>query len=79
MEDSVALSRKPDARASIVKILSEQRFVCGDVAVRINSPRTDIAMEDLKALFHGPVLPNTLVVPKVNEPADLEWVRPHPG
>ena len=73
-EDAVALSRKDDARKTIVKILQENRFACGDVAVRINSPRTELAMDDLKAIFEAPVLPNTLVVPKVNDAADLEWV-----
>ena len=73
-EDSVALSKKEEARKTISKILSTNQFQSRDVAVRINPPRTDLAAADLTALFSFPKLPNTLVVPKVNEPADLEWV-----
>lgn len=73
-EDSVALSKKEEARKTISKILSTNQFQSRDVAVRINPPRTDLAAADLTSLFSFPKLPDTLVVPKVNEPADLEWV-----
>eukprot|EP00048_Salpingoeca_helianthica_P016557 m.232963 g.232963 ORF g.232963 m.232963 type:complete len:373 (+) comp18929_c0_seq1:930-2048(+) len=73
-EDAVAMSRKDDARKTIVKILNEVKFKSPDVAVRINGPRTAHAEADLDALFSSHVLPTTLVVPKVNEPADLDWL-----
>ena len=78
-EDSVATSLKSEARTTIAKILQTTKFASADVAVRINPPRTDVAEEDLKTLFGAAILPQTLVVPKVNEPADLEWVRIEEG
>ncbi len=74
-EDGVAASRKADARAGIVAALATVDFGGSERAVRINALMTDAARDDLAALFEGPVLPDCLVVPKVDTPQQLDWVR----
>jgi hypothetical protein len=73
-EDGVAANRKADARAGIVTALETVDFGGSERAVRINALMTDAAREDLAALFAGAVLPDCLVVPKVDTPEQLDWV-----
>lgn len=73
-EDAVAINRKQEARESIVELLQRLSFGRSDVAVRINSPDSGLAYDDLFALLSGPVTPDTIVVPKVDSAAQLEWV-----
>lgn len=45
-----------------------------EIAVRINAVDTDLALDDLKAILTAPVLPSTLVVPKIETKQQIEWV-----
>eukprot|EP00042_Codosiga_hollandica_P033372 m.222046 g.222046 ORF g.222046 m.222046 type:complete len:371 (-) comp54171_c1_seq1:860-1972(-) len=73
-EDAVAAERKEDARQGIVNILQTINFGQSEVAVRINSAQTEAASLDLKAIFSSKKLPDAIVVPKVNDTTDLEWL-----
>ena len=55
--------------------LNSITFGSKEVAVRINSVASgDLATEDIQAFLHGPVIPTTLLVPKVEYAYHLEWV-----
>ena len=73
-EDAVAANRKDDARHGIVKILQEMDFGKSEVAVRINLPESEAALKDIETIFTSTRLPDTIVVPKVDTLANLEWV-----
>eukprot|EP01147_Barroeca_monosierra_P000829 gene829-4109_t len=74
LEDAVAMNRKEGARKSLIHVLQSIDFGQSDVAVRINSVSSGLASDDLRAIFESNVLPRTLVVPKVDIPADIEWL-----
>lgn len=75
LEDAVALSQKDAARTALVKVLEEVDFGDKDVAVRINPPQTEFALDDLEAIFKtSKVQPKTLVVPKVDTTEDMDWL-----
>lgn len=71
MEDAVAFNRKEEARATITKLLSEGDFGRSEKGVRINDIASPFWKDDLKALFEAPVLPDLLVVPKVDTAQQL--------
>ena len=68
------MSKKQEARDTIVDILNTVDFGYTDVAVRINPLMTDLAMSDLETLLASETLPHTLVVPKVDSVAQMNWV-----
>lgn len=45
-------------------------------AVRINSLSSGVAEADLEAVLRGPVLPDAIVIPKVDSAADLHHIVP---
>lgn len=67
LEDAVPLDRKDDARRNAVARLSAAR----PVSVRINSPRTPQGALDIAALLGAATLPALLLVPKVEDPAEM--------
>jgi len=74
MEDGVAQNRKEDARINIVKALSETDFSgLTDVAVRINSVSSGLAEADMIALKDAPILPATLMLPKLDTCEEVLW------
>eukprot|EP00051_Salpingoeca_urceolata_P034786 m.26722 g.26722 ORF g.26722 m.26722 type:complete len:354 (+) comp8313_c0_seq1:295-1356(+) len=74
MEDAVADGRKDDARDTIVKALEEVSFGRADVAVRVNPVGSEYIEDDLEALFTAPKWPDTLVVPKVDDADQMDWL-----
>lgn len=44
------------------------------ISVRINSIDSGLAEEDLKVVLSGPVLPKTLLLPKVDSKATIDHV-----
>lgn len=50
-------------------------FGHSEVCVRINSVTSGFAEDDLSAIFNSKVLPNSIVVPKVDTLEDIKWVR----
>ncbi|XP_077977563.1 citramalyl-CoA lyase, mitochondrial-like [Glandiceps talaboti] len=74
-EDGVALNRKEEARHTILKMLDDLKLDHLDRSVRINSVDNPLlAEEDLKVIMQAKKLPATLMVPKVNEAEQLQWV-----
>lgn len=59
----------------ISNALNSINFGSCEVSVRINSiDGSELASDDLKAFLHGPTIPSTLLVPKVERVSHLEWV-----
>ena len=46
-----------------------------EYGVRINSVESGIAEEDLKVVLSGDKIPHTIFLPKVEEPAHIDWVN----
>ena len=55
-------------------MLDEIPFGRTEPVVRINSVRSGLAEDDLKAVFQAKLLPPTLMLPKVEKITDIEWV-----
>ncbi len=73
LEDSVALNRKEEARATIVRALTELDFGFSERLVRINPVDSTLAEADLNAIL--PARPDGIVVPKVASAVSLRWVE----
>ena len=72
MEDGVALSKKEDARKGIIDALAHVDFGRTECLVRINSFDTGtLARRDLDAVIASPVLPDGIVIPKVESATDV--------
>jgi citrate lyase subunit beta/citryl-CoA lyase len=67
LEDAVPPQNKTRARGLVREVLGERHAL-----VRINSPGSDLARDDLAAL-EGVAL--DIKVPKVTSPGDIAWVR----
>ena len=75
LEDAVAIAAKDEARATVVAALSEPQWQGVRTAVRVNAPRTPWCHQDIVALAALPGAPETIVVPKVESPADMAFVE----
>jgi citrate lyase subunit beta/citryl-CoA lyase len=75
LEDAVAIAAKDDARATVVAALSEPQWQGVRTSVRVNAPRTAWCHQDIVALAALPDAPETIVVPKVESPADLAFIE----
>ncbi len=73
MEDGVALNRKDAARTIIPKALAELDFGRAERLVRINAIGSGLEEEDLRAALQ--VLPDGIVIPKVESPEQLDWAE----
>lgn len=73
LEDGVQLSDKPLARARVLEYIAGDRPSC-EIAVRINSPKTQIGLQDLLGLAQAGAYPDLVVVPKVESAAEVAWV-----
>ena len=63
-----------EARSTITRMLNELEFGVSEACVRINSVESGLAEDDLNLVMTSERLPKTLMLPKVEEPAHLEWV-----
>ena len=72
LEDGVALNRKDEARATVVKALQELEFGSTERLVRINPIRSGLEAEDLESII--PAKPDGIVIPKVDDEKQLAWV-----
>ncbi|RDW94214.1 HpcH/HpaI aldolase/citrate lyase family protein [Aspergillus mulundensis] len=74
LEDSVTPHKKADARTLVRRALDEPAPPgIRERAVRINSVDSGLALADLTEVLQSPNL-STIVLPKVNTPADLTFV-----
>ncbi|MGC8855865.1 MAG: HpcH/HpaI aldolase/citrate lyase family protein [Anaerolineae bacterium] len=71
MEDGVAISRKAEARATIARALQELDFGKSEKLARINAVGSGWENDDLNAVL--PYRPDGIVIPKVEEYAQIEW------
>lgn len=68
LEDAVAAADKDSARAAA---LAQVRDAPQGWAIRINGLRTAAGIRDLAALVDAPAMPDTLLIPMVEDGADL--------
>ncbi|CAN0343606.1 unnamed protein product [Lampetra planeri] len=76
-EDGVAQNRKDVARDTVVRMLSELSLGRTEPSVRVNAVASGLADDDLRALLGGPVLPPTILLPKVDSVDDIRWFAEH--
>jgi citrate lyase subunit beta/citryl-CoA lyase len=75
LEDAVAIASKDEARETVVAALAEPQWRGVRTSVRVNAPRTPWCHLDVMALAALPDAPETIVVPKVESPADMAFVE----
>lgn len=75
-EDGVAASKKQEARETVARVLGKGDGLQGwrDLAVRINAVSTGLAADDLQCILGASHLPSTLLLPKVEETSQLDYV-----
>lgn len=71
LEDSVPADLKLEARAAVVEALAVPSWRAATVSIRINASSTPWFEEDLAAIAAAGRRLDSVVVPKVEEPADL--------
>ena len=73
IEDGVALSRKEFARKLIPQFLETHKHECqNEIAVRVNSYESQLVEEDTQAILTGKILPDCIVLPKVESQDDIK-------
>ena len=72
LEDGVALSRKEEARETVVKALKTLDFGSTEKLVRINAVGSGMEEADLDVIV--PFNPDGIIIPKVSSAADVQWV-----
>lgn len=77
MEDGVAVNRKEEARAVILQAVTELDFGRSERCIRINSLGSGWEADDLAAALTA--RPDTIVVPKVESPDQVQWVSEQIG
>ncbi|MER7467862.1 aldolase/citrate lyase family protein [Streptomyces sp. NPDC097981] len=74
LEDSVPPAAKPDARLMARAFFTTPAPADTALGVRISSPTTRDGIHDLDALADYPVVPQIVLIPKVESPRDIEIV-----
>lgn len=74
LEDGVQGSDKAKARESVFAYLAATRPRC-EIAVRINSPRTQLGVRDMLGLVEAAAYPDLIVVPKAESATEIAWVN----
>lgn len=69
---------KEEARHTILKSIQTLSLGRTECAVRINSVDSGFADEDLKVIFSGEKIPQTVLLPKVEAKEHLDWVSLYP-
>ena len=72
LEDGVALSRKAEARQTIVEAVKTLDFGRSERLVRINPVASELETDDLKMTL--PAQPDGYIIPKVERPEHIQWV-----
>ena len=63
-----------EARKTITKMLDELEFGRTEPIVRVNSVDSGLAKDDINTVMQAKSLPPTWMLPKVNDPLDIQWV-----
>ena len=56
-------------------MLGTINFEHGECAVRVNSVDSGLVTDDLKAVLTGKVLPEAILLPKVENKEQIKWVK----
>jgi citrate lyase subunit beta/citryl-CoA lyase len=72
LEDSVPANLKPEARGAVADALAGAEWVAATVSVRVNGVATPWFEDDLRAIAAAGDRLDSVVVPKVEGPADLD-------
>ncbi len=72
LEDSVPAALKAEARAALAAALAEGGWAAGAVSVRVNGTATPWFEDDVRAVASAGELLDSVIVPKVEDPAELE-------
>ena len=75
LEDAVATSAKDEARETVAGALGEPQWQGVRASVRVNAPRTPWCHLDVIAMASLPEAPGSIIVPKVESAADLQFVE----
>jgi citrate lyase beta subunit len=71
LEDGVAPNRKGEARTMVARALRTQDFGRSEKLVRINAVGSGMEDADLEVVL--PAKPDTIVIPKVGDAAQVQW------
>jgi len=63
-----------EARKTIAKMLDELEFGRTEPIVRVNSVDSGLAKDDVNTVMQANFLPPTWMIPKVDDPLDIQWV-----
>jgi hypothetical protein len=74
IEDAVAPDRKSVAREMIGDALQTLDFGRSERAVRINAVGTGLAADDINGVLSRDILPDAIVVPKIDNASDIQYV-----
>lgn len=72
MEDGVAINRKQEARQTIAEALRGMDFSYSERLARINPVGSGLELDDLETVL--PAHPDGIVLPKVENAAQIQWV-----
>ncbi|XP_048871090.1 citramalyl-CoA lyase, mitochondrial isoform X2 [Brienomyrus brachyistius] len=72
-EDGVAASKKEEARETIRRMLPELNLGRTEKCVRVNSVSSGLADLDLSVILQSELLPPALMLPKVEDTAEVQW------
>jgi (S)-citramalyl-CoA lyase len=75
LEDGTAPSRKDEARRACLPCFARPAHASVLRLLRINGPRTAHGLRDILALLDLEAPPDGIVIPKVEDPQEVCWVR----
>lgn len=64
-----------EARETIPRMLAELDLGRTEKCVRVNSVSSGLAEADLEVILQGQVLPPAIMLPKVEDTEEVQWVR----
>lgn len=67
-----------EARETIPKMLAELNLGRTEKCVRVNSVSSGLADADLEVILQAEVLPPALMLPKVEDTEEVQWVSEEP-
>lgn len=68
-------SRQTDARETISRMLAELDLGRTEKCVRVNSVSSGLADADLQVILRAELLPPAVMLPKVEDVQEVQWVR----
>ena len=73
LEDGLPADKKIDGRQAILVFLKNLRD--SDVAIRTNSPVSELGREDLRAIHDSGVRPFAVILPMISDPVEIQEAR----